>query len=87
LLTSGEAEEIIMGRKVYVLMWVDQAAGGATRRARAMFATSTRKAAALRHGRRLGADVYPIPAPGHGWDCPTIRAVFQPIMAGGRQVS
>jgi hypothetical protein len=67
-----------MERKVYVLMWhkerrmLDPRAG-------AMFATSTIKRSALRHARRLGAEVYAIPYPGQGWDCPTIRAIFAPI--------
>lgn len=67
-----------MERKVYVLMWheekrmLDPRAGD-------MFATATVKRKALKHAKRLHAEVYAIPYPGSGWDCPTIRAVFPRI--------
>lgn len=61
-----------MERKVYVLMFNDDDG-------RAMFATTTRKREALSYGRRIKATVYAIPYPGQGWDCPTIRATFDPI--------
>jgi hypothetical protein len=69
-----------MKRKVYVLMWRDPEHPIATsERERAMFATCTQKRVALQHARRLHAAVYAIPYPGQGWDCPTIRATFDPI--------
>ena len=58
-------------RKVYVVMW--QAQG------KAWFATATVKKLAMAAARRLEGTVYPIPYPGRGWDCPTIRATFDPI--------
>jgi len=61
-------------RKRYVLMF--------TENGRAMFATATVKRSAIRHAKRLHATVYAIPWPGIGWDCPTIRAVFEPIFQG-----
>jgi hypothetical protein len=64
-------------RKVYVLMWTEPGNGSA--RSRAMFATGTRKRPALKRAKALSATVYAIPYPGTGWDCPTIRATFDPI--------
>jgi len=75
-----------MSRQVYVLMWeapAAEATEGDTR-SRALFATTTRKRIAIRHARRLQADVYAIPYPGQGWDCPTIRATFDLLFSGGR---
>lgn len=56
-----------MERKVYVLMFSG------------MFQTCTIKRVALKQARKVKAVVYAIPYPGQGWDCPTIRAVFDPI--------
>lgn len=61
-------------RKVYVLMFEENG--------KQMFATATIKRRALEHAKRLHATVYAIPYPGGGWDCPTIRATFDPIFQG-----
>lgn len=71
-------------RSVYVVMWTEQRIGEP--RARAMFAQASRKRTAIRAANGLqrtglttGVVVYAVPAPGRGWDCPTIRATFDPI--------
>jgi hypothetical protein len=74
-----------MRRNVYILMWVEEGFG--TTRERAMFAGPlTRKRQALKEAKIRRADVYAIPYPGGGWDCPTVRAVFEPIAVGGKRV-
>ena len=74
-----------MERKVYVLMWHrDPKTQPANMRAGQFFATTTRKRIALREARKLRATVYAIPYPGAGWDCPTIRATFDPIFRGDK---
>lgn len=76
------------GRSVYVLMWNTDSARA---RAGAWFATSTRKRSAIRRAKEINRDaphaqatVYAIPYPGSGWDCPTIRATFDPIYRAGQ---
>jgi hypothetical protein len=65
-----------MERKVYVVMWTSL-------KGVAMFGTATRKDKALAFAKGVsGALVYAIPYPGQGWDCPTIRATFEPIYRG-----
>lgn len=63
-----------MERKFYVLMFTAD-------NGRAMFTTSSRKDIALRHAKRIQATVYAVPTypVTYGWDCPTIRAIFDPI--------
>lgn len=73
-----------MTRKVYVLMWTEPGDDKSPRE-RAMFATCKRRDIAITRAKELRADVYAIPYPGSGWDCPTIRAVFEPIYTSAKE--
>ena len=69
----------------YVLMW-NEDRRMLDPRAGAMFATATVKRRAFVHARRIArvhgnVDVYRVD--GWGWDCPTIRAVFSPVLTTG----
>lgn len=72
-----------MSRKTYVLMWTEPGEDKSPQE-RALFATTTRKDVAITKAKELRADVYAIPYPGSGWDCPTIRATFDPIYRSGQ---
>lgn len=61
-------------RRVYVLMFTVDGVPH--------FMTARVKRHAIKRARFLHATVYAIPYPGSGWDCPTIRATFDPIFQG-----